>query len=64
MYIQVSDDVARPETFEREVAPLLKINDAYPKMVIARTKHEAIDYEGVGVVDIARWLADCATGCL
>ena len=56
VYIQVSDDISRQETFEREVAPLLAIRDAYPKMVIARTKHEAVDYEGIKVVDIARWL--------
>ena len=56
VYIQVSDDISRQETFEREVAPLLAIRDAYPKMVIARTKHEAVDYEGIKVVDLARWL--------
>ena len=56
VYIQVSDDISRQETFEREVAPLLAIRDAYPKMVIARTKHEATDYEGIQVIDIARWL--------
>lgn len=30
--------------------------DGYPKMLIARTKHEATDCNGVRVVDIARWL--------
>ena len=34
----------------------IAIRDAYPKMVIARTKHEAVDYEGIKVVDLARWL--------
>lgn len=57
LYIQVSDDISAPETFEREVSPLLQIRDAYPKMLISRTHHEVTDYEGIQVVDLPRWLA-------
>lgn len=57
IYIQVSDDVSSPETFRREVSPLLQIRDAYPKMLVARTHHETTDYEGIKVVDLPRWLA-------
>ena len=55
-YIQVSDDISREDTFKREVEPLLKIKDAFPKMLIARTKHPESQYEGVRIIDIGEWL--------
>ena len=58
LYIQVSDDISSKKTFEREISPLLKIGDAHPKMILARTHHETTDRDGVQIVDLARWLAD------
>ena len=56
LYIQVSDNIQDPRTFQREIEPLMKINDAYPKIILARTHHEETDYEGIRIIDLPTWL--------
>ena len=55
--VYVSDDIGADSTLEREIsAPILPIGDAFPKILITRTRHEPHTREGVLVLNFARWL--------
>lgn len=54
--VYVSDDIGADSTLEREIAPILSTGDAFPKILITRTRHEPHTREGVLVLNFARWL--------
>lgn len=56
--IQVANSMDDPDAFRREVDPLLRIRDAYPRIILARTRQEAYQHEGVKIEDVADWLLE------
>ena len=50
-YVQASYDITDKNTFHREVASLLEIRDAYPKILITRTYQPEYQHEGIRVID-------------
>ena len=58
LYIQVSYDITDEKTFMREVEPLLNVRDAYPKILIAKTRQPEQQYEGIKIIDVADWLLE------
>ena len=61
LYIQVSDNISDDATLARELSPLKAIKDSYTKILLANTRHDSYDIEGIRVIDIAQWLLEAST---
>ena len=58
VYIQVAYDIGKSGTLDRELSSLLDVRDAYPKILITRTRQPEYNHEGVKIIDIADWLLE------
>lgn len=55
-YYQVAASVRDEQTLRRELAPLQKINDHYPKFLLTLDEDPEGDYEGIRRVNALEWL--------
>lgn len=58
-YYQVSESTLHPEVMERELKPLQKIKDNYPKLLLTLDEVNAeADYEGIRKRNVLNWLLE------
>jgi predicted AAA+ superfamily ATPase len=55
-YFQVAATVREPATLERELAPLRRISDHYPKYILTLDEDPSADYEGIRKIRVLDWL--------
>lgn len=55
-YYQVAYTVREKATLERELIPLKKINDHYPKYILTMDIDPITDYEGIKKINVLDWL--------
>lgn len=55
-YYQVAASLTDQTTFEREIRPLKKINDNYPKKILTLDRFTLGNYEGIEVLNAVDWL--------
>ncbi len=55
-YIQVAATVRDEKTLQRELLPLAKINDHYPKMILTLDEDPDADYDGIRRTNAYKWL--------
>ena len=56
VYYQVAASVRDEKTLQRELAPLQKINDHYPKMILTLDEDPEADYNGIRRINVLDWL--------
>lgn len=56
LYIQVTDDMSISSVTQRELAPLKKVKDNYPKFVLALNLGLENNYDGIKILNVIDWL--------
>ena len=56
LYIQVTESLASPKTRERELRPLLSINDNYEKIILTSERNFITSENGIKIINVIDWL--------
>ena len=56
LYIQVTESMLSEDGRKRELAPLQKIRDNYPKLVLSLDQGLDASYEGIKSLNLINWL--------
>lgn len=56
VYYQVAVSVRDETTLKRELAPLQKITDHYPKLILTLDEDPEADYDGIRRINVLDWL--------
>lgn len=57
-YYQVAYTTREKSTLERELTPLQKINDHYPKYILTMDVDPIVDYDGIRKMNVLDWLLE------
>ena len=55
-YIQVAASIRDEKTLDRELIPLEKIDDSYPKYILTLDDVPEANYKGIKIVNALDWL--------
>lgn len=58
LYIQVTESLASPKTRERELRPLLSINDNYEKIILTSDRNFITSENGIKIINVIDWLIE------
>jgi predicted AAA+ superfamily ATPase len=58
VYFQIAASVRETSTLERELAPLRKISDHYPKFILTLDEDPDADYDGIRRTNALQWLVE------
>ena len=58
IYIQVTESMMSEDVRQRELAPLMKINDNYEKIVLSMNPGMDSSYDGIKSINLIDWLIE------
>lgn len=56
VYYQVAYTTREESTLQRELTPLQKVNDHYPKFILTMDLDPTVDYDGIKKINVLDWL--------